>query len=64
LDSSNELLQRLHRQPEFVGELLVFLVLPGVSQRREAGLQQNQPVLQVGVEPVQFVGKPPHLFGS
>jgi hypothetical protein len=63
LGQFDELLQRLHRRPEFIGKLLVFLVLPSVSQRREAGLQQNQPVLQVGVEPVQFVGEPPHLFG-
>jgi hypothetical protein len=41
----------------------VFLILPRVGERREAGLEQDNPVLQVGIEPVQLIGKSPHLFG-
>src|SRR5690348_15304830 len=58
----DEFLQGLHRLFEFLGELLMFLVLPGVPQRAEAGLQEDHPILEVAVETLQLFREPPHLF--
>jgi hypothetical protein len=63
LGQLDKLLQRFHRQSKFLGEFLMLLVLPGVPQRGKTGLEQDQAVFQVGVEPLQFVGESPHLFG-
>src|SRR5678816_3150012 len=43
----DKFLQRFHRLFEFVGELGVFLVLPGIAQGGEARLQRNHLVLQI-----------------
>ena len=40
----------------------MLLVLPGIAQRGEAGLQRNDSVLQIGIEPFQLIGEAPHLF--
>src|SRR5579859_383358 len=58
----DEFLQCLHRLFEFLGEFLMFLVLPGVPQRAEAGLQQDHPILEVAVETLQLFREPPHLL--
>ena len=62
LGQLDKFFERLHRRLEFIGELLVFLVLPGVAQRAEARLEHHQPVFEVGVEPLQLVRKPPDFF--
>src|SRR5258708_6426327 len=59
----DEFLHRLHHRLELLGELRVFLVLPGVAERGESRLERNEPILQVGAEPFQFIGETPHLFG-
>ena len=59
----HELRQRLHRLLELLSKLYVLLVLPRIAELREARLQRGHPRLQVGIEPFQFFGEPPHLFG-
>src|SRR6266516_4667746 len=59
----DEFFHRLHGLLEFFGELGVLLVLPRVAQRRKPRLQRNDPILEVAIEPLQFLGETPHLFG-
>jgi hypothetical protein len=42
--------------------LSAFLVLPGVAQGGKARLQGDHLVLEVAVEPLEFLGKTPHLL--
>jgi hypothetical protein len=57
----HELRQSLHRAPELVSEPGMFLVLPGVPERRESRLEQTQPVPDILVKPFEFVGESPDL---
>jgi len=59
----DEFLERLERLLEFLGEFDVLLVLPGIAQSGEAGLKRDHLILKVGVEPLEILGEPPHLFG-
>src|ERR1043166_7779745 len=59
----DELFHRLHRFFELLGELHVLLVLPGVTEGGEAGLERYDSILQVRVEPLYFLGESPHLLG-
>src|SRR5580704_3098091 len=61
--SLDKFFERLHGLLEFVGELHLFLILPGVAQRGEAGLEGGHAVLEVGVEFFQFGREFPDLFG-
>src|SRR5229473_2198748 len=59
----DELLEGFHGLLEFLGEFGMFLVLPGVTEGGEAGLERDDAVLEVGIEPLKFLGESPHLFG-
>jgi len=58
-DTSMNFLRALHRLLEFVGELRVLLVRPGVAERAETGLQRSHAVLEVAVEFFQLLGEAP-----
>jgi hypothetical protein len=58
----DELLERFHGLLEFIRELGVFLILPSVAEGSEAGLKRDDAVLEIGIEPLKFLGEPPHLF--
>lgn len=58
----DELFQRLQGLLEFLGKLEVLLVLPRIAQRRKARLQRRHPVLEIDIEPLEFLGEAPHLF--
>src|SRR5689334_6657626 len=58
-----KLFQCLYRLLEFVGELVVLLVLPRIAERGKTGLKRAHPILQVAIEALEFLGKTPHLFG-
>lgn len=57
----DEFLQDLHRVLEFLRELGVFLVLPGIAQRGKARLQERHAVLRFGVEAFEFLREAPDL---
>src|SRR5438477_6631561 len=59
----HEFQQRLHGLPELFGELGMLLVLPGLAQRGEPGLQQGDSILKIQVETFEFLGETPHLGG-
>jgi hypothetical protein len=63
LGQLGEFFEGLQGLPEFLGKFLVFLVLPGVTQRRKAGVEQDHPVFDFGVKALQFFSEPPHLLG-
>jgi len=58
----DEFAQDLHGVAEFLGEFGVFLVLPGVAQGIEPGLQGGHAVLEFDVEPFEFLGEPADLL--
>jgi len=59
----HEFQQRLHGLPELFGEFGMLLVLPGLAQRGEPGLQKRDSILEIQVESFQFLGEPPNLGG-
>src|SRR5580698_3893655 len=60
--SLDKFFQRLHGGFKFLGKLFVFLVLPGIAQGGETRHQENEPVFEVTVEALEFLGEPPHFF--
>src|SRR6516225_9852838 len=62
LGKLDEFLQRFHRQLEFLGKLVVLLILRRVSQGAKTGLQQDHPVFQITVKALQLFREPPHLL--
>jgi hypothetical protein len=59
----DKLAQGFHGLPEFLRKFFVFLILPGIAERREPRLQQRKPVFEISVETLEIVGKTPDFLG-
>ena len=63
LGQIDKLLQGFHGLPEFLGELFVFLVLPGVAERGKTSMEHAHSIFEVAVEALQLLGETPDFFG-
>jgi hypothetical protein len=59
----DELEECFHGALEFIGEAGVLLVLPGIAEGGESGLEEGEAVLGIEVEALEFFGEAPDLSG-
>src|SRR4029077_17644803 len=59
----DKFLKRFHRNSKFLSEFLMFLIRPRIAQGGEAGVKHAHSIFEFAVEPLQFIGEAPHLFG-
>jgi hypothetical protein len=59
----DELAENLNGLREFAGELLVFLIAPGVAEGGELSVQDGELMLQFAVEMFQPVSEAPQVGG-